>query len=52
LSAETCHEFIEWCGLVDGQDRTNSLEVGARLYKNELYYNFIGNTLIIRREAG
>lgn len=41
LSAETCHEFIEWCGLVDGQDKTNSLEVGIRLYKNELYYNFI-----------
>ena len=41
LSAETCHEFIEWCGLVEGQDRTNSLETGVRLYKNELYYNFI-----------
>jgi len=41
LSAETCHEFIEWCGLVEGQDKTNSLDTGVRLYKNELYYNFI-----------
>jgi len=41
LSAETCHEFIEWCGLVEGQDKTNSLDTGIRLYKNELFYNFI-----------
>jgi len=41
LSAETCHEFIEWCGLVEGQDKTNSLDTGIRLYKNDLYYNFI-----------
>ena len=41
LSAETCHEFIEWCGLVEGQDKSNSLDTGIRLYKNDLYYNFI-----------
>jgi succinate dehydrogenase flavin-adding protein (antitoxin of CptAB toxin-antitoxin module) len=41
LSAETCHEFIEWCGLVEGQDRNSSLETGIRLYKNDLYSNFI-----------
>jgi len=41
LSAETCHEFIEWCGLVHGQDRSMSLDSGIRLYKNDLYYNFI-----------
>ena len=41
LSAETCHEFIEWCGLVDNQDRNISLESNIKLYKNELYYNFI-----------
>jgi len=41
LSAETCHEFIEWCGLVDNQERNNSLESGVRLYKNELYYAFV-----------
>ena len=41
LSADTSHDFIEWCGLVDGQTRNTSLEVGTRLYKNELYHDFI-----------
>ena len=42
LSAETCHEFIEWCGLVDThQNREVMLQVGIRLYKNELYSNFV-----------
>ena len=41
LSAETCHEFIEWCGLVDNQERNISLDSNVKLYKNELYYNFI-----------
>ena len=41
LSAETCHEFIEWCGLVDMTDRSGNIEAGIRLYKNDLYYAFI-----------
>jgi len=41
LSAETTHDFIEWCGLVDGQPRNTSLETGVRLYKNDLYNDFI-----------
>ena len=41
LSAETCHEFIEWCGLIDGQDGSVNLESGIRLYKNDLYFAFI-----------
>jgi hypothetical protein len=41
LSAETCHEFIEWCGLVQGQENIAQLESGVRLYKNDLYYSFI-----------
>jgi len=42
LSAETCHEFIEWCGLVDThQNREIMLQADTRLYKNELYSNFI-----------
>ena len=42
LSAETCHEFIEWCGLVDRhQNREVMLQPDIRLYKNELYANFI-----------
>jgi hypothetical protein len=41
LSAETCHEFIEWCGLVDNQERNINLDSNVKLYKNDLYYNFI-----------
>ena len=41
LSAETCHEFIEWCGLVDGTDKVNNVQSNVKLYKNELYANFI-----------
>ena len=42
LSAETCHEFIEWCGLVDTHhNREVMLQPDMRLYKNELYSNFI-----------
>lgn len=41
LSAETCHEFIEWCGLVDNTERNVALQPNVRLYKNELYSNFI-----------
>jgi hypothetical protein len=41
LSAETCHEFIEWCGLVDNTDKNVALQPNVRLYKNELYSNFI-----------
>ena len=41
LSAETCHEFIEWCGLVDGNEKNHALQSEERLYKHTLYYNFI-----------
>ena len=41
LSAESCHEFIEWCGLVDSTDKSVALQTNVRLYKNELYSNFI-----------
>jgi hypothetical protein len=41
LSAETCHEFIEWCGLVDNNDKNVVLQTNVRLYKNDLYSNFI-----------
>lgn len=39
LSAETCHDFIEWCGLIDGQN--DRLYPNVKLYKNELYFDFI-----------
>ena len=41
LSAETCHEFIDWCGLVDSNDSSDNIPSNVRLYKNELYSNFI-----------
>jgi hypothetical protein len=41
LSAETCHEFIEWCGLLKDSDNNNNVATGKRLYKNELYYRFV-----------
>jgi SOS response regulatory protein OraA/RecX len=41
LSAETCHEFIEWCGLVDSNERNVMLQPDVRLYKNDLYSNFV-----------
>ena len=41
LSAETCHEFIEWCGLVDSNDRSSVVQSNVKLYKNELYSMFV-----------
>jgi hypothetical protein len=41
LSAETCHDFIEWCGLVSNTQSNTMLQPNTRLYKNDLYYEFI-----------
>lgn len=41
LSAETCHDFIEWVGLVDNQEGHYNIQAHARYYKNELYSEFI-----------
>lgn len=41
LSAETCHDFIEWVGLVDNQEGHYNIQTHARYYKNELYSEFI-----------
>tara|TARA_Y100001938_G_scaffold151185_1_gene247069 strand:+ start:6878 stop:9295 length:2418 start_codon:yes stop_codon:yes gene_type:complete len=42
LSAETSHDFIEWCGLIEGDTDNPSLEKNVRRYKQELYLEFIG----------
>jgi hypothetical protein len=41
LSAETCHDFIEWCGLVENMGDEQRLFTGVRYYKNDLYFDFI-----------
>ena len=40
LSAETSHDFIEWCGLVGGEQNAD-LQVHYKLYKDTLYHDFI-----------
>lgn len=41
LSAETCHDFIEWCGLIDGHEGNKRLMPDVKIYKQELYMDFI-----------
>ena len=41
LSAETCHDFIEWCGLIDGSSSNEKLILNSRLNSQQLYYDFI-----------
>jgi len=41
LSAETCHEFIEWCGLIKRTPGSDKLRFNEKLYKHELYLDFI-----------
>lgn len=42
LSAETCHDFIEWCGLINNQEN-RMMEHGKRLRVNDLYEDFVDN---------
>jgi len=42
LSAETCHDFIEWCGLLDGTENRH-LEPNKRLRLSDLYDDFVDN---------
>ncbi len=41
LSAETTHDFIEWCGLLHGQGENRNLIPGVKLYKQDLYFDFV-----------
>jgi hypothetical protein len=41
LSAESSHEFIEWCGIIEGTEPNRLLEAGVKLYKQELFNDFI-----------
>ena len=40
LSVETSHDFIEWCGLVGGEEN-RTLEPYIKLYKQAVYLDFI-----------
>jgi len=39
FSAETSHEFIEWCGVIDGV-KNSKLVKNTRIYSNDLYLDF------------
>ena len=41
LSAETCHDFIEWCGVIDGTIANDKLQVDHRIHMQDCYYDFI-----------
>jgi hypothetical protein len=40
LSAETCHDFIEWCGLI-GDTKNQYLDIGVKISMQDLYLDFI-----------
>ena len=41
LSAETCHEFIEWCGILDDMPSNKMLTTNTKIFKQDLYFDFI-----------
>ena len=41
LSSDTCHEFIEWLGLVDGSKGCELIKFNKKIFKDELYMEFI-----------
>lgn len=43
LAADTCHEFIEWLGLVDGTKPSDLIVYDTKIFKDELYMDFIND---------
>ena len=41
LSAETCHEFLEWSGEIGGGSQHEKLKQSGRVYKSDLYLDFV-----------
>lgn len=41
LSAETSHDFIEWCGLINGSDENHLLKVDTKIHLQNAYMEFI-----------
>jgi hypothetical protein len=40
LSAETSHDFIEWCGLINGANPNPKLEIGLKIHHADMYLDF------------
>ena len=40
MSAETSHDFIEWCGLLQDTPLNSRLSENIKIYKQELYFEF------------
>ena len=43
LAADTCHEFIEWVGLVEGTKPSDLIVYDSKIFKDELYMDFIND---------
>jgi hypothetical protein len=43
FSAETCHEFLEWCGVLQGHTENQLLAANQRIYKQSLYDDFVND---------
>jgi hypothetical protein len=41
LSAETSHDFIEWCGLLEGAEPNLKIAPDITIHLNEVYFDFI-----------
>ena len=41
LSAETCHEFLEWSGVIGSGMQHEKLKKGGKIYKSDLYLDFV-----------
>ena len=41
LSAETCHDFIEWCGLLNGSEANLNLRIDTKINLQSCYIDFI-----------
>ena len=41
LASETCHQFIEWVGIVEGTRPTDKLVYNKKMFKDELYGDFV-----------
>lgn len=41
LGAETCHEFIEWAGVIDNAKRPDLIRFDTRIFYYDLYLDFV-----------